>query len=183
VCRRVPSGLAQTDVWVSRLRWRARRKPSNNRAGTHRNSVPGSGTPPPLPPVKPLPASSVVDGGGNICVPDSTPGFPLRCIPPTPPSGGYYAISAFPATPVVVAPGSLIIVIFGANRGVAGDYIGLAAAGSDDQHFLNVQVTGGLTSNALIFTAPAHPGQYELRYVKAGAAGHAAVSNPVTVGL
>ena len=25
-----------------------------------------------------------VDGGGNICVPDATPGFPLHCIPPAP---------------------------------------------------------------------------------------------------
>jgi hypothetical protein len=32
-----------------------------------------------------LPAGSIVDGGGNICVPDPTPGFPLHCIPPTVP--------------------------------------------------------------------------------------------------
>jgi hypothetical protein len=129
-----------------------------------------------------LPASSVADGGGNICSPDSTSGFPLRCIPPTPPPGGYYAITAFPAAPVVTTPGSAITVIFGANPGTAGDYIGLAAVGADDQHLLSAQFTGGSASNALTFAAPASPGQYELRYMKLGAGGHVAVSNPVTVG-
>ncbi len=130
--------------------------------------------------VRLLPSVGIVDGGGNICSPNSTPGFPLNCAAPSP-SGGYYAITAAPAAGAAASPGNPITVLFGANPGAAGDYIGLAAVGADDRNFVSVQFTGGSPSNALVFAAPASPGQYEFRYMRTGAAGHAALSNPVTV--
>jgi hypothetical protein len=127
-----------------------------------------------------FPGTSMLDGGGNTCLPDSSnPSFPLHCTAPGVISGGYYAINAYP---VSVPAGGSISVIYGANPAGVGDYIGLAQVGASDTHFVSTQSIGGIGWGSLLFTAPSTPGQYELRYMKAGASSHSQISNSVTVG-
>ncbi len=125
------------------------------------------------------PAASIADGGGNICEPESSP--VVRCTPPQP--ANYFAITAMPASPGVVAPGGVITVMYGANPAAEGDYVGLARVDAGDQSFVSTKPASGARLGLMIFTAPSTPGRYELRYMQAGATSHAAVSNPVIVSV
>ncbi|HYE08455.1 MAG TPA: hypothetical protein VEL07_23305 [Planctomycetota bacterium] len=86
------------------------------------------------------------------------------------------------ATPATVAPGAAISVSWSGIEDAANtDWIGLYAAGADDQQFQSWIYTWAAASGTTTFLAPTTPGSYDLRLFANDGYGRLAVSGIVTV--
>jgi Ca-activated chloride channel family protein len=89
---------------------------------------------------------------------------------------------ALTANPTAITAGGSFTASWTAPSGrPATDWIGLYAVGAANNSYLAWGYTGGATSGNLAFTAPAQPGQYEVRYLLNDGYVSATASNPITV--
>jgi Ca-activated chloride channel family protein len=113
-------------------------------------------------------------GGSSPAGPTTTRVTPAPVVP----SGVYTVIAGAD----LVAPGGELSVSWTASTGGPLDWISLFRVGASNTVYGSYKYTDGATFGTFTLSAPAQPGQYEVRYLLNDGYSDVARSGPVTVG-